>query len=112
MLAGLSTFFSSGVTDHCGADPLVRGRRPRRPSNGRMRLMFLEKSGPRGTRADQGSAPRFVRLLLPTKLLLRFGLAFGWWRRFGIPEREVAGGDFRWGVTQLGQPAAKNDLGA
>ncbi len=42
---------------NCGADPLVRGRRPRRPVRGWMRLIFLAKSGSRGTRADQGVRP-------------------------------------------------------
>src|SRR5712672_2355223 len=42
---------------NCGADPLVRGRRSRRPVRGWMRLIFLAKSGSRGTRADQGVRP-------------------------------------------------------
>src|SRR5258708_23165627 len=66
----------------------------------------LGKSGSRGTRADRGSAPQFMRLLLC------FGLDFGWGRRFGIPERRVAGGDFRRGAAQLRQPTPEDDLRA
>src|SRR6266566_9874631 len=43
----------SNICINCGADPLVRGRRPRRPVRGWMRLILLAKSGSRGTRADQ-----------------------------------------------------------
>src|SRR5260370_37578865 len=66
----------------------------------------LGKSGSRGTRAEQGSAPQFMRLLLC------FGLDFGWGPRFGIPERGVAGGDFRRGAAQLRQPTPEDDLRA
>ena len=37
-----------------GADPLVRGRRPRRPFRTWTGLVGLAKSGSGGTRADQG----------------------------------------------------------
>jgi allantoate deiminase len=39
----------------CGADPLVRGRRPRRPLQD-----HVASGGSRGTRADQGVRPTFV----------------------------------------------------
>src|SRR5882762_876716 len=44
----------------CGADPLVRGRRPRRPVHGGKRLISWAKSGSRGTRADQGVRPTWL----------------------------------------------------
>src|SRR5450432_1082936 len=43
-----------------GADPLVRGRRPRRPARGWMRIS-MAKSGTGATRADQDSPP-FVKV--------------------------------------------------
>jgi hypothetical protein len=43
--------------DACGADPLVRGRRPRRPAT---EIDKAPKSGSGGTRADQGVRPTGV----------------------------------------------------
>src|SRR5260370_10527639 len=37
--------------------PLVRSRRPRRPSSAGTALILLARSGSRGTRADQGVRP-------------------------------------------------------
>jgi hypothetical protein len=45
------------VEDACGADPLVRGRRPRRPTS---EIDKAPKSESGGTRADQGVRPTGV----------------------------------------------------
>src|SRR6266851_5262199 len=57
-----------------GADPLVRGRRPRRPWPAGTTLILLARSGSRGTRADQGSAPQFVQQDSYGLARKRFGL--------------------------------------
>jgi hypothetical protein len=49
-----------------GADPLVRGRRPRRPVR---EIDPIAKGGSRGTRADQGVRPTIAsKLIVQSKL--------------------------------------------
>src|SRR6266566_4269716 len=64
----------SNICINCGADPLVRGRRPRRPVRGWMRLILLAKSGSRGTRADQGVRPTTYAEFPVSGKLNRIGL--------------------------------------
>jgi hypothetical protein len=73
------------VEDACGADPLVRSRRPRRPAT---EIDKAPKSGSGGTRADQGVRPGVrptwhtsslaanarIKPKAPTPLRSRFGL--------------------------------------
>jgi hypothetical protein len=52
-----------------GADPLVRSRPPGRLVAGGKRLIFREKSGSRGTRADQGVRPTIYAEPAPLRKL-------------------------------------------
>jgi hypothetical protein len=52
----LSRIFRT-LENTCGADPLVRGRRPRRPVGLAPNFDSRCGSGSRGTRADQGVRP-------------------------------------------------------
>src|SRR5579859_7314386 len=67
-----------------GADPLVCGRRPRRPVPGWMRLISLAKSGSRGTRADQGVRPTIYAGFQILAKVSDIGLEGGWISDFGF----------------------------
>src|SRR5205814_7357882 len=54
-------FPESNICINLWGGPPGRGRRPRRPVCAGMRLIALTNTGSRGTRADPGSAPRFMQ---------------------------------------------------
>ena len=84
-----ATYFGS-----CGVDPLVRGRRPRRPSPAATTLILLGQKRVQGDPRGPGGPPLDRPIVSPARDLVHFGLQNGVpakdWARQGGFNRPIA----------------------